>query len=215
MAFSQQRPFRLPLSICESFLSWDPAPDYVWVNRLLIICAHVVQHCYDDTLSHNVIRYQELIELHNRWQQCRPMSFLPVYFEEPDQTKDDLFPRIWYLDDCHVVASQNTGLLEILLAAYSPHIPRIGPLRRNYLDTLGAKLRSTVFEICGVALSNRQSPPALITACVAINTCCEQFLELREQQALIEIAAITTRDANYWPTTVSQAKWKEVWGWGT
>ena len=217
LAFLQQRSFRLPLSICESYLSWDPAADHVWVNRLLIICAHVVQYCYDethDTTNHNANRYQELVDLHNRWQQCRPPSFLPIYFEESDWTHGEFFPRIWYVDDCHVVASQNKDLLRILLTAYSPHVPRVGPARRKSLSLIDAKLRSIVLEICGVALSNRQSPSALGTACVAINICCEQFLGFREeQQALMEIGAITARDTNYWPTTVSQAKLEEVWGW--
>lgn len=57
--------------------------------------------------------------------------------------------------------------------------------------------------------------PALITACVAINTCYEQFSDLNEQQALMEINSITTRETNYWPTSVSKAKLEEVWGWGT
>lgn len=215
IAFAQQRPFRLPLSACESFLTWDPAPDHVWVNRLLIICAHAVQYCYDDTLNQDATRYQRLIDLYNRWQQCRPVSFSPVYVEDADRTQREIFPRIWYLDDCHILASQSIGLLKILLTAYSPHVPRVGPARRKSLAQVDAKLRATVLEICGVALSNRQSPPALITACVAINTCCEQFSDLTEQQSLMEINSITTQETNYWPTSVSKAKLEEVWGWQT
>ncbi|KAL1846531.1 hypothetical protein Plec18170_009110, partial [Paecilomyces lecythidis] len=215
IAFAQQRPFRLPLSICEPHLTWTPAPDHVWANRLIIICAHAIQYCYDDRLNQGATRYRELVELYNRWQQCRPMSFSPTYAEDPDQTQGDIFPRIWFMDDCHILASQSMGLLKILLTAYSPHVPRVGPARRKCLAQIDAKLRATVLEICGVALSNRQSPPALITACVAINTCCEQFSDLREQQALLEINAITTRETNYWPASVSKAKLEEAWGWGT
>lgn len=46
MAFSQQRPFRLPLSLSvthsQNYLLWTPASDAVWTNRLLIICAQVI-----------------------------------------------------------------------------------------------------------------------------------------------------------------------------
>ena len=105
------------------------------------------------------------------------------------------------------------GLLNILLTAYSPHIPRVGPTCRESMDVMNAKLRSTVFEICGIALSNRQSPPAFTTVCIAINICGDRFTDLKEQQALMEVLVSTTRETNYWPTTVSQMRLKEVWGW--
>ncbi|OGM48082.1 hypothetical protein ABOM_002908 [Aspergillus bombycis] len=212
VAFSQQRPIRLPLSITTPYLIWTPAPDHIWTNRLLIICAYALQYCYDDQPA-PPDRYYELIDLHNRWLQCRPPSFSPVYYQKPDHGVGELFPRIWYLDDCHIVASQSMGLLNILLTAYSPHIPRVGPICRESMDIMNAKLRSTVFEICGIALSNRQSPPAFTTVCIAINICGDRFTDLREQRALMEVLASTTRETNYWPTTVSQMRLKEVWGW--
>ncbi|KAE8407526.1 hypothetical protein BDV37DRAFT_279695 [Aspergillus pseudonomiae] len=212
VAFSQQRPIRLPLSITTPYLLWTPAADHIWANRLLIICAYALQYCYDDQPAPPE-RYYDLIDLHNRWLQCRPPSFSPVYYQKPDHGLGELFPRIWYLDDCHIVASQSMGLLNILLTAYSPHIPRVGPICRESMDVMNAKLRSTVFEICGIALSNRQSPPAFTTVCIAINICGDRFTDLKEQQALMEVLVSTTRETNYWPTTVSQMRLKEVWGW--
>ncbi|KNG86655.1 hypothetical protein ANOM_005673 [Aspergillus nomiae NRRL 13137] len=212
VAFSQQRPIRLPLSITTPYLLWTPAADHIWTNRLLIICAYALQYCYDDQPAPPE-RYYKLIDLHNRWLQCRPPSFSPVYYQKPDPGLGELFPRIWYLDDCHIVASQSMGLLNILLTAYSPHIPRVGPICRESMDVMNAKLRSTVFEICGIALSNRQSPPAFTTVCIAINICGDRFTDLKEQQALMEVLVSTTRETNYWPTTVSQMRLKEVWGW--
>ncbi|KAB8272507.1 hypothetical protein BDV30DRAFT_249456 [Aspergillus minisclerotigenes] len=204
VAFSQQRPIRLPLSITTPYL--------IWTNRLLIICAYALQYCYDDQPA-PLDRYCELIDLHNRWLQSRPPSFSPIYYEKPNHGMGELFPKIWYLDGTHIVASQSMGLLNILLTAYSPHIPRVGPICRESMDVMNANLRSTVFETCGVALSNRQSPPAFTTVCIAIDICGDRFTDLREQQALMDVLVSTTRETNYWPTTVSQMKLKEVWGW--
>ncbi|PIG80521.1 hypothetical protein AARAC_003244 [Aspergillus arachidicola] len=81
VAFSQQRPIRLPLSITFPYLIWTPAPDHIWTNRLLIICAYALQYCYDDQPA-PLDRYYELIDLHNRWLQSRPPSFSPVYYEK-------------------------------------------------------------------------------------------------------------------------------------
>jgi hypothetical protein len=213
VAFSQQRPFRLSLSSCQSYLSWTPAADHVWVNRLLIIGAHALQYCYDDRSDRGLARYHELVELHNQWLRCRPLSFSPIYLENPNHERSELFPHIWYIEDCHILASQTLGFLRILLIAFSPHIPRFGISRRESMDVIDAKLKNIVFEICGIGLSNRHSPPALLGACIAINICSDRFTDFREQQVLMEIVVNTTREANYWPSMASQANLKKVWGW--
>lgn len=94
MAFSQQRPFRLPLAVYQPYLSWDPALDHIWVNRLFVIGAHIVQFCYDTESDRSLKRYHELVQLVNRWLRSRPLSFSPIYFNEANKEHGDLSPRI-------------------------------------------------------------------------------------------------------------------------
>ncbi|ODM23265.1 hypothetical protein SI65_00854 [Aspergillus cristatus] len=129
MAFSQQRPFRLPLSlsVTRDHLVWTPAIDAIWTNRLLIIGARAIQYCYDDTSPGygNVAGYQELVALRDKWVRSRPVSFSLVYVEQPNPEEKVFFPGMWYLDDCHIVAAQTLKLLDILLrsifAIHTPH----------------------------------------------------------------------------------------------
>jgi hypothetical protein len=67
-------------------------------------------------------------------------------------------------------------------------------------------------EFCGIALSNRQSPPALLTACMAINICCDRFTDVKGQQALMEIVVTTTQNTNHSPISAYRASLKESWG---
>ncbi|KAJ6009107.1 hypothetical protein N7499_000939 [Penicillium canescens] len=213
MAFSQQRSFHLPLGICESYLSGDVAPDHVLVNRLIVICAHIVQYCYDEQAQRSSIRYEELVNLYHQWLKNRPASFLPIYSADPKKEKGGIFPRRWYLNDCHIVAEQSIGLINILLTAYDPTIVRVGPEQRGAVASLDSRLRSIVLEVCGIALSNRQSPTALLAACIAITICGDRFSDPTEQKALMDIVIHTIRDNNYWPPTSTEAKLKRIWGW--
>jgi hypothetical protein len=64
--------------MCDTYLSLDPAPDHILVNRLLIIAAHVLQYCYDNRDQPTYSRYKELAALYQRWLEARPLSFFPV-----------------------------------------------------------------------------------------------------------------------------------------
>ncbi|KAJ5692965.1 hypothetical protein N7462_002388 [Penicillium macrosclerotiorum] len=213
MAFLQQRTFRLSLEVCDSYLSWDTAPDHVLVNRLLIIAAHVVKYCYEDQDTQLHTDYEELTSIYHRWLEKRPPSFLPIYSDNWNEEKANLFPRKWYLNDCHIVAEQTIGLINILLTAYDPRVVRVGPGHRSAMESMDAKLRSIVLDICGTAISNRQEPTALLTAAFAIAICGDRFSEFAEQQALMDIIVNTVRDNNYWPSTALGAKLRKAWSW--
>ncbi|KAJ5709483.1 hypothetical protein N7493_010817 [Penicillium malachiteum] len=213
MAFSQQRPFRLPLDICDTYLLWDPAPDLVLVNRLFIIAAHAIQYCYksDDHFIHT--RYEELVTLRNRWSERRLPALLPVYSKPPEREQGLIFPQKWFLNDCHIVAEQTLSLGEILLIAYDPSVARIEPGQRIAMESTDARLKSTVLDICGTALSKRQEPTALLTACIAIGICGDRFTDLAEQEALMDIVINSVRDNNYWPSNALAEKLRKAWGW--
>jgi hypothetical protein len=86
-------------------------------------------------------------------------------------------------------------IAKILLTTYNPRIPRLGPSHRaamqsievgtiqylqhfqaqrpkeKLLTTMQAKVNAIVKRLCGVAISNHRSPPAMNTACMAISMC--------------------------------------------
>lgn len=213
LAYSQQRSFRLPLRVCDDYLHGGDAPDHVLVNRLIIICAHIVQYCYGDQSPVDSASYEELIDLYRHWLNSRPASFSPVYSAAPDTEKNEVFPQKWYLNDYHILAEHSIGLIDILLAAYDPTIARIGPGQKGAEELLDSKLKSIVLEICGIALSNRQSPTALLAACIAITICGDRFTDRFEQEVLMGVVDNTIRDTNYWPPTSIKARMCSVWGW--
>ncbi|KAL4909340.1 hypothetical protein BDW74DRAFT_187516 [Aspergillus multicolor] len=195
LAFSQQRHTNLPLEVIQLYLNFTEAEDNVWTNRLVVLVAR---------------EYSGLVQIRDNWVAKKPRSFAPIYIENPSDT---IFTKVWYTDDSHITAAQTLLLLNTLLLAYSPSIPQIGPSRRTTLESIAAQIRTIVLEICGIALANRQSRPAGLAPCIAINLCADRLTDRQEKRALMGLVVGTTRESNYWPTKEAEKRLREIWGW--
>ncbi|KAK4936412.1 hypothetical protein LTR10_022686 [Elasticomyces elasticus] len=219
-AFLKQRAFNLALSRCEAFRSFSPAEDAVWADRLIIFCADVLEFCYGNTQGtrqHDLTsptpkeRWLSLKQYERMWSEVLPASFEPIYFRDPDRAKGEVFPQICYMADCHVAGVQHVELARILLAVYDPTAPKLGP---GYLATarkLSTELKGAVLRLCGIAMSNRKCPPAMVTAFLGIAMCGDRFEDPLEQQALLGMLdALET--GNAWPAGNVRQMLREAWG---
>ncbi|KAJ5626064.1 hypothetical protein N7510_002373 [Penicillium lagena] len=232
-AFSKQRSFRLPLGPCEPYRSFEPADDYVWADRLVIHCAHVLQYCFGSEEENpssdrqlwsidglhsltatdlRIARYDELVAFEAHWAELGPPSFKPIYAREPDRSRGEVFPELWYLNNCHVAGLQFLELARILLAVYNPKLARLGPHQRTGMRSVDLKVREILIRLCGIALSNQHSPPSLVTASVAIGMCGDRFTDRLEQEALLSVL-VRLEDEHAYPTNNTQELLKEAWEW--
>lgn len=218
-AFLKQRPFNLSLSRCEAFRSFSPAEDAVWADRLIVFCADVLEFCYNDKKDN--VSQQSTQTLKDQWlglkqyeKTCRellPASFEPIFFRDPDRSNGEVFPRICYMVDCHVVGVQYVDLAKILLSVYDPTRPKLGPGYNASMRALAKEVRAAVLRLCGIAMSNRKCPPALVTAYLGIAICGDYFEDLLEQEALLRVLdEMETRHA--WPAGNTRQLLKEAWG---
>ncbi|KAJ5155985.1 hypothetical protein N7492_008788 [Penicillium capsulatum] len=81
------------------------------------------------------------------------------------------------------------------------------------MQSIDATLKSTVLEICGIAISNRQEPTALLTASISIAICGNRFTDRAEQEELMDIVVTSLRNDNYWPSNSLIGKLRKAWGW--
>ncbi|KAJ5533327.1 hypothetical protein N7494_009879 [Penicillium frequentans] len=224
-AFSKQRTFRLPLGPCEPYRSFS-----LLMTTLVIHCADVLQYCYgseEDSprdrqqssmgilqtgTDMRLARYEELVAFETLWAELGPPSFKPIYSREPDRSCGEVFPELWYLNNCHVAGLQFLELARILLTVYNPKLPRLGPGQRTAMRSVDQELRSIVVRLCGIALSNEHSPPGLVTASAAIGMCGDRFTEKLEQEALLGVL-VQLEDKHAYPTSSVQASLKVAWGW--
>ncbi|KAJ5092551.1 hypothetical protein NUU61_007421 [Penicillium alfredii] len=212
-AFIKQRAFRFNLSCCNytTYKTLEPADDFTWANRVILHCAEALTYCYrgDD---HNAEQYDRLWDYNQKWYASKPPTFEPIYYQPPDHSKDEVLPQIWYIGNSQVTAIQHWHLARILLAAFDPKTPRMGLIQKRAAANREAEIKSNVFRLCGIALSNKTAP-GLITACMGVSMCGDRITDGLEQEAMLDIL-IKTEETHALPTGKAQRELKEAWDWG-
>ncbi|KAL5316735.1 hypothetical protein ACEPPN_015786 [Leptodophora sp. 'Broadleaf-Isolate-01'] len=211
MAFVNQRPLKTKLD--HSFIdrSFTPADDDTWAKRILINTAEIENFCFSDN-EQPVSTYRRLKEYDERWLESRPLSWLPLSYRAPNEACGEVFPEIWYMNHAVVIGIVHSIIGRVLLMCYNPTLPRIGPTHRNALEEVEEEIRKQIRELCGTALSNRRTIPALFTACMGVTMCGDRFSDRGEQEALLNVLVVTEED-HAWPTFAAQMHLKRAWGW--
>jgi hypothetical protein len=216
-AFLKQRPFNMSLSRCDLFRSFAPGEDALWTARLVVFCADVLEFCYGNTAHAPAQgctreRWEELNALSQKWTECLPSGFEPIYCREADRQHGEVFPEICYLSNIHVAGVQHLELARILLAVYNPALPRLGIGYRESMRDLSRELRAAVLRLCGIAVSNRQNPPSLTTALLGIVVCGEHIEDGAEQRALLGL--LDELEYHHgWPVASYRDQLEVSWGW--
>jgi len=216
IAFLKQRAVRLPLETWSILQGFDAAEDFIWSDRHLYHCANVLQFCFgSETVpgKTQVERWNELKRFEIEWDRAKPLSFSPIHYQEPDRMKGGCLPQIWYMAGVHVSGLLSLDLARILLTVYNPNIPRIGPGVTAAQKRIIEEVHDIVIRVCGTALSNPDSQPAMVQAYMAIAVCGEYFSDPTEQHALLDI--LTRLEAEHgWPTGKTATELKREWRWG-
>jgi hypothetical protein len=218
-AFLKQRSFNLIISRSDNFGSFSTADDTVWADRLINFCAEALEFCYGSSKTAPVSsglpakeRWLSLKQYEKALSEVLPASFEPLYWREPDVTKGEVFPEICYLSDCHVAGVQHCELAKILLAVYDPTRPKLGPGHVASRRALNQELKKSVLRLCGIAMSNRKTPPGLVTASLGIAMCGDYFEHRQEQEALMGILNLLEGE-HAWPVSDVREALRAAWGW--
>ncbi|PYI00349.1 hypothetical protein BO78DRAFT_45223 [Aspergillus sclerotiicarbonarius CBS 121057] len=211
-AFLEQRVVELDLSCCDTsiYRQLDPADDATWANRAVLHCVDTLIYCYGDGCQTRW-RYEQLCEYSRQWQALTPSTFDPLYCRQPNLSKGEAFPVLWYLDDCTVTGIQHWHLARLLLTVFDPTVPRLGPGRKAAVARRETEIKHHVFSLCGIAISNKTAP-ALVAACMGVSMCGDRVTNRREQEALLDIL-IKTEQIHGLATVAAQSHLKAAWEW--
>ncbi|KAK6387103.1 hypothetical protein LTS17_000369 [Exophiala oligosperma] len=215
-SFLRQRPIRLPLEHWTILQGFDEVEDFVWADRHLFHCAKVMQYCFEDsvTLPHmaQVERWNTLKHFETQWEQVKPLSFAPIHYQEPDRSKGECFPHIWHMAEIHVTGLLYLELAKILLTAFNPNRPRLGHGSSTAEKRFVSDSRESLIRICGMAMSNPLSKPALVQAYMAVAVCGGHVTDPVEQKALLKVIDRLNQDHG-WPIAKTVFELKKEWGW--
>jgi hypothetical protein len=118
-----------------------PSDDCAWANRAVSHCSEVLDFCFAETAG-TIESYDVLLASNLQWDTQRPVSYDPLCFRMPEDSKCNPFWDIRLHADWHGKGASNitssrvlTGtvmgwqyihLARILLITHDPRIPRIG-----------------------------------------------------------------------------------------
>ncbi|KIX03553.1 uncharacterized protein Z518_07106 [Rhinocladiella mackenziei CBS 650.93] len=206
MSLTIQRPFKLRLP--EMAPSSQSGDDWSWTLRATYLCGKVQDFVFGDEVA-NVAEYHQLLDEVETWKSRRPAGFEPVY--QQAGRKSESFPEIRLHMDCHVMGWQYIQMAHLLLIVHQP-LPRVGPAHQQALKDMQQAAKEDVRKLCGVALSNVQTPPASFVACMAIALFGDRFESPAEQKLLRDLL-IHTESRNGWPTSVARKQLEKCWDW--
>ncbi|KAI1372585.1 hypothetical protein F4677DRAFT_248557 [Hypoxylon crocopeplum] len=209
IAVITQQPVKVSLDHFVVDRSFEPADDYTWSNRAIVLLADVLNFCFGEN-SFAVNRWNALDEAAQKWSTTRPMSFNPFFYRA--RTASLAFPEVWHGSSCHVIGIQHHILAQLFLTQFDPSIPKVGTNRRAAVKQMTHRIENLVRELCGIGVCNQWPPPSLFTACMGIAMFGDQFGERSDQEALIDILKKTEAD-HARPTAAIQQQLMKAWGW--
>ncbi|KAI1404254.1 hypothetical protein F4819DRAFT_149777 [Hypoxylon fuscum] len=209
IAVITQQPVKINLDHYVVDRSFEPADDYTWSNRAIVLIADVLNFCFGDSPSTSS-RWTALDEACKKWSTTRPPSFNPFFYRE--RTTSISFPEVWHGSSCHVIGIQHHILAQLFLIQFDPTIPKVGTNRRAAVKQMTHRIENLVRELCGIGVCNQWTPPAMFTACMGIAMFGDQFGERTDQEALIDTLRKTEAD-HARPTAAIQQQLVKAWGW--
>ncbi|TLS30026.1 hypothetical protein PpBr36_03195, partial [Pyricularia pennisetigena] len=230
-AVMNHQPVRINIELPIVDRSLEPTDDdATWANRAVTHCADVLNFCFSQdydvfpspgsgsgdnatgtnsgTLS-TAERWRRLSDWGRAWKMSLPKSFVPIL--DKKRSEKEAFPEVWYQTSCQIIGVQHHILAELFLTRFDPKIPRIGGQRKSATQRM-THIQHLVRRLCGIGLHNEWSPPALFTACMGVAAFGDRFENKRDQDALLEILARTSRD-HARPTEAVQKQMMQSWGW--
>ncbi|KAF7563417.1 hypothetical protein G7046_g739 [Stylonectria norvegica] len=199
MAIASQRSIKISLGHCFIDQTFTEADDDMWANRIIVHCANVVKFCFGNG-DHKTGEYQTLKDYDDGWLRSRPASFLPLSFIQADPSRGEVFPQILYLNQAVVIGIVHAMLARALLMCYDPTLPKIGPARTTAQVSCEEEIKDEIRQLCGVALSNRGTIPAMFTASLGVASFGDRFTQDVERKALLDVI-VKTEAEHYWPTS--------------
>jgi hypothetical protein len=107
--------------------SVEPADDYTWSNRAIILLADVLNSCFGDTPMTSQ-RWASLNDAAESWTLARPPSFNPFFYRQG--TGSPAFPEIWHGSSCHselFIVKRRAARLDLMQSSYRDSAPPTSP----------------------------------------------------------------------------------------
>lgn len=90
----------------------------------------------------------------------------------------------------------------------------IGPARIEAQKQRDEQVCEQIRDLCGIALTNRSTIPAMFTASIGVASCGDRFKDDVERKAVLDVLVLCEKESS-WPTMEAQLNLRRSWGWKT
>ncbi|KAG9253153.1 uncharacterized protein F5Z01DRAFT_175953 [Emericellopsis atlantica] len=211
------------------YLDSTPQEETAWANKIIWLCALVVQFCFgtlaggtDRSLFHlnqdvggRLRDWEQLKESIADWDRSKPPNFDPIW--EGDEGGENLagnpFPTLLFTADRHVVAFGFHVLASMLLLAHKPR-PRFAVRSTGQATRDDADVESEILQygrrLCGSCWRAPYTVPARITLCHTVFVWGALIKDVREREGLVLLLHELERD-HAWPTAWIISSLRDEW----
>lgn len=191
--------------------------DCAWANRMVLLLLDVINYSFQPGAR----SLQDWVGLRGRldhWSMAKPRNFQSYYERSPDPSDGRVFPDIWILLDCCVLAQMYYHTATILLKTYPPVAAAAAEagtdVRTGAPSLRDMECREQVLlharSICGIAVTNPNAQ-ALIVFCHMATISAIFFTEEAEQNETIALLQMAHSVTGH-PLHDVQRKLYRAWG---
>ncbi|KAF2019511.1 hypothetical protein BU24DRAFT_386447 [Aaosphaeria arxii CBS 175.79] len=166
----------------QMLLSQEHWNDAEAIDKTIMHAAQVAKWLFDDGSENEWYRLKEQEQLLESIIQTLP-QFLPILWEPPNKSRGEVFPIVWLGSDLAITGIQHVIISKMVLTAEDPNLKSEGVARGAHRQ-VESKVRKLVLDLCGMARSRPQCPPALVNAAMGILHYGHFFTDEWELQAL-------------------------------
>ncbi|KAF4121440.1 hypothetical protein GMORB2_1847 [Geosmithia morbida] len=179
----------------QLILASDYWPTASNANKAVMHTVQVVRWLWGDGTEQE---WKRLVKQQDHVEQDVLESFRPIFRKQPDRTRGEIFPTVWYASNIEVTSNQQAMMAKSVLLAENPAL-KGQSASRSSVRQAESDVRALILELCGAALCPPASPPAILNAAFVIQMYGDFFTDPYERQALGVIVA-KYRATNAWPS---------------
>ncbi|KAL4924226.1 uncharacterized protein BDV17DRAFT_221255 [Aspergillus undulatus] len=162
----EYQPMHLDLENYEHSSVFRRRDDTAYANRIIYLCAKIIQLRSAPTYSFDEHDWQYLSDCVEQWYRNKPISWQPLKYQEANAAEDKPFPEIWLVSPPAVVGLQYYHTSRILLATSNGHQGIVSDYERARLRRIEEQTISYhLINVIGLPRSNETVTNAYFMGC--------------------------------------------------
>ncbi|OJI98698.1 hypothetical protein ASPVEDRAFT_80336 [Aspergillus versicolor CBS 583.65] len=210
----EYQPMQLNLENYEHSSVFRRRDDAAYSNRIIFLCARIIQLRSAPTFSFDENDWNYLSECVEQWHREKPISWQPLKYQEANSAESRPFPELWLVSPPSVVGLQYYHTSRILLATSNAHYSIVSDYERAKLRRIEEQtIAYHLINVIGLSRSNETVVNAYFMGCHLLHRYGFCLRHPAEHQGSFEFLDFVEKKVG-WPTAwivrQLEVEWSEL-----